>query len=230
MKPDRWSIVSIFSIAVACAPIASIGYQHSQGNLLFNTETATCPAKGPVVLALYTGRADRVAFAYDHYKKAAAYGSVLFISASPGETLRKEFTEVNKDTSVQIDETAIDTIDNARATANWLKAQNWKYTDICIVTDDIHMPRAYFETRLALPKEINIHALPVPYNDADYTYRFKETISLACRALEETARDIIEFHGSLCYAAHKLLTGQPQRSRTPLRPSSLVYLTPQEPS
>lgn len=59
---------------------------------------------------------------------------------------------------IDLGRSADDTLGNASETAAW--AREHHYTQIILVTDDYHMPRAYAELSLALP-EAEIHPYPV---------------------------------------------------------------------
>jgi len=57
---------------------------------------------------------------------------------------------------------AVDTIGNARETAEWVKARG--YDTLIVVTADYHMPRALLEIRSALP-DITVIPYPVATNE-----------------------------------------------------------------
>lgn len=68
---------------------------------------------------------------------------------------------------VDIGSDALDTVGNARETAQWARAGN--YSTLILVTSDYHMPRALIEMRSALPEvEIVAHVVsaPAPWSGA----------------------------------------------------------------
>ena len=65
------------------------------------------------------------------------------------------------DCCVDLGFTAVDTVGNARETADWAKAM--KFSSLTIVTSDYHMPRAMLELRAVLrPPGVALQAYAVP--------------------------------------------------------------------
>ncbi|HEY5072019.1 MAG TPA: YdcF family protein [Caulobacteraceae bacterium] len=68
------------------------------------------------------------------------------------------------DCCVDLGFTAADTLGNARETADWARAMN--YRSLILVTADYHMPRAMLELRSALPG-VSVTAFPVATPELD---------------------------------------------------------------
>jgi uncharacterized SAM-binding protein YcdF (DUF218 family) len=65
------------------------------------------------------------------------------------------------DCCVDLGFTAVDTVGNARETADWAKSM--KFSSLTIVTSDYHMPRAMLELRAVLrPPGVSLQAYAVP--------------------------------------------------------------------
>jgi uncharacterized SAM-binding protein YcdF (DUF218 family) len=65
------------------------------------------------------------------------------------------------DCCVDLGFTAVDTVGNARETADWARAM--RYQSLTIVTSDYHMPRAMLELRAVMrPPAFTLQAYPVP--------------------------------------------------------------------
>ena len=65
------------------------------------------------------------------------------------------------DCCVDLGFTAIDTVGNARETADWAKAM--RFSSLTVVTSDYHMPRAMLELRAVLrPPQVSLQTYAVP--------------------------------------------------------------------
>ncbi len=65
------------------------------------------------------------------------------------------------DCCVDLGFTAVDTVGNARETADWAKAM--RFSSLTIVTSDYHMPRAMLELRAVLrPPQVTLQSYAVP--------------------------------------------------------------------
>ena len=76
---------------------------------------------------------------------------------------------------------AIDTVGNARETAQWAKARG--YDRLILVTADYHMPRALLELRGAMPR-VQLAAYPVATEDVDARAWWKSPQSLRLMVFE----------------------------------------------
>ena len=83
-------------------------------------------------------------------------GRRLLISGVNRNASREDIRNVSKaarrlyDCCVDLGFTAVDTIGNARETADW--ARSMRYSSLIIVTADYHMPRAMLELRAVMPE------------------------------------------------------------------------------
>ena len=76
---------------------------------------------------------------------------------------------------------AIDTLGNARETAQWARARG--YDRLILVTADYHMPRALLELRGAMPR-VQLTAYPVATEDVDARVWWKSPQSLRLMVAE----------------------------------------------
>jgi uncharacterized SAM-binding protein YcdF (DUF218 family) len=76
---------------------------------------------------------------------------------------------------------AIDTVGNARETAQWARARG--YDRLILVTADYHMPRALLELRGAMPR-VQLTAYPVATEDVDARVWWKSPQSLRLMMVE----------------------------------------------
>jgi uncharacterized SAM-binding protein YcdF (DUF218 family) len=120
------------------------------------------PADGIVALT-GANSAERIAAAMDLLEQGA--GKRLLISGVNRGVSREDIRRVSKaarrlyDCCVDLGFTAIDTVGNARETADW--ARNMRYRRLIIVTADYHMPRAMLELRAVMREpEFQLQAYP----------------------------------------------------------------------
>jgi uncharacterized SAM-binding protein YcdF (DUF218 family) len=92
-------------------------------------------------------------------------GQRLLISGVNRDVSREDIRNVSKaarrlyDCCVDLGFTAVDTVGNARETADW--ARNMRYRSLIIVTADYHMPRAMLELRAVMREpEFHLQAYP----------------------------------------------------------------------
>jgi uncharacterized SAM-binding protein YcdF (DUF218 family) len=96
-------------------------------------------------------------------------GRRLLISGVNRDASREDIRNVSKaarrlyDCCVDLGFTAVDTVGNARETADW--ARNMRYRSLIIVTADYHMPRAMLELRAVMREpefQLQTYAVPTP--------------------------------------------------------------------
>jgi uncharacterized SAM-binding protein YcdF (DUF218 family) len=124
------------------------------------------PADGIVALTGANSN-ERIAAAVDLLSDG--YGRRLLVSGVNREASREDIRTVSKavrrlyDCCVDLGFSAVDTVGNARETADWARAM--RYHSLIIVTADYHMPRAMLELRAVL-REPDVHlqsyAAPTP--------------------------------------------------------------------
>jgi uncharacterized SAM-binding protein YcdF (DUF218 family) len=122
------------------------------------------PADGIVVL---TGASSNERMGAGVALLTAGYGRRMLVSGVnrdlTREDLRTATTAVKRlyDCCVDLGFNAVDTVGNARETADWAKSM--RYRSLTVVTTDYHMPRAMLELRAVLrPPEFTLQPYAVP--------------------------------------------------------------------
>jgi uncharacterized SAM-binding protein YcdF (DUF218 family) len=111
-------------------------------------------AEGIVVL---TGAASRERIAAAVSLLSANYGRRVLVSGVNRDLTREDVRSVSNavrrlyDCCVDLGFSALDTVGNARETADWAKAM--RFTSLIVVTADYHMPRAMLELRALLDRQ-----------------------------------------------------------------------------
>lgn len=154
----------LFSLAVVATALAWLGGLVWFVSAIKDDPAAfDVPADGIVVL---TGGAERVTVALDLLKRGA--GKRLLISGVHPDTAAADLSDKAIGTAelfdccVDLDRKARDTRGNARESAEWARAHD--YRRLIVVTADYHMPRTLIEFRAAMP---NVRLLPYPVRPKD---------------------------------------------------------------
>jgi uncharacterized SAM-binding protein YcdF (DUF218 family) len=118
----------------------------------------------------------------------AGHGRRLLISGVYRKTTREQIRQDARavagpiyDCCVDLGFEAIDTLGNARETAEWAKARG--YDRLILVTADYHMPRALLELRGAMPK-VQLVPYPVATDDLDARGWWKTPGALRLMSME----------------------------------------------
>lgn len=154
------------------------------------TPAAPPPAADGIV-ALTGGSNLRLRAATDLLE--AGKGRRLLVSGVNRDVTRGQIWGVTRaakplfDCCVDLDFTARDTIGNARETALWVRARN--YRSLILVTADYHMPRAALELRARLP-EARIITYPLATPDLDASH-WQDTTHGARRMVWEYTKYLV---------------------------------------
>lgn len=181
------AFVMIMMLGLITMPLA---YHYSKGNLSFKLPP---PRVKTDAVMVFTGSPDRLVQGYESYLQGQTKKVMITGDDYPEEAREPEVRKLSKKVrkkNVYIDLKATNTIENAQNGAQW--ALDNRINSILLVTAEGHMPRAYFELRRLLPKNIKVYADPVP-GDQKYQGMDSEEIRLLCR-MYETATDT-----SFCY-------------------------------
>jgi uncharacterized SAM-binding protein YcdF (DUF218 family) len=123
------------------------------------------PAADGIVVLTGANSNERIAAAVDLL--AARRGRRVLVSGVNREVTREQLRTASNtvrrlyDCCVDLGFNAVDTVGNARETAEWAKAM--RYKSLTVVTTDYHMPRAMLELRAVLrPPDIVLQPYPVP--------------------------------------------------------------------
>lgn len=121
------------------------------------------PAEGVVVL---TGANSRERIAAGVGLLSDGFGKRVLVSGVNRELTREDMRNVTPavkriyDCCVDLGFSALDTVGNARETADWAKAM--RFHSLIVVTADYHMPRAMLELRAVLgPQGVQLQPYPV---------------------------------------------------------------------
>ncbi|MFC3068808.1 YdcF family protein [Phenylobacterium soli] len=121
------------------------------------------PADGVVVL---TGVSSRERIGAGVGLLSDGYGKRVLVSGVNRELTREDIRNVTPavrklyDCCVDLGFSALDTVGNARETADWSRAM--RYKSLIVVTADYHMPRAMLELRAVLtPQGVDLQPYPV---------------------------------------------------------------------
>lgn len=137
--------------AILCLVSLTLGFFLFSHNIENSTKTKTPPKSDAIVVL--TGGANRIQTAFALMDKNL--GERLLITGVNWRTSKSAiFGALNRDINnsklkVDIDHLALDTLGNAKETANWAKRHNYK--KLIIVTSNFHMSRSLLEFKLAMP-------------------------------------------------------------------------------
>jgi uncharacterized SAM-binding protein YcdF (DUF218 family) len=144
------------------------------------------PGRAQGIVALTGGSNQRLQAAMDLLQDAR--GRRLLISGVYRKTTREDVRHAARavdgpiyDCCVDLGFEAIDTLGNARETAEWARARG--YSRLILVTADYHMPRALLELKGAMPK-VRLTPYPVQTGDMDARIWWKSPQGLRLMALE----------------------------------------------
>lgn len=117
-----------------------------------------------IVALTGVGAQERISAAVDLL--AANYGKRVLVSGVNRDLTREDMRNVTGavkrlyDCCVDLGFSALDTVGNARETADWARAM--RFSSLIVVTSDYHMPRAMLELRAVLqPQGVALQAYPV---------------------------------------------------------------------
>jgi uncharacterized SAM-binding protein YcdF (DUF218 family) len=129
-------------------------------------------------------------------------GKRLLISGVNRDVSREDIRNATKaaprlyDCCVDLGFTAVDTVGNARETADW--ARSMRYRSLVIVTADYHMPRAMLELRAVMREpefRLQTYAVPTPSLKARRWWRSPSSARLMvteyCKYLAILGRDLV---------------------------------------
>jgi uncharacterized SAM-binding protein YcdF (DUF218 family) len=123
------------------------------------------PAADGIVVLTGANSNERIAAAVDLL--AAHRGRRVLVSGVDRRVSREELRTASNtvrrlyDCCVDLGFNSVDTVTNARETAEWAKAM--RYRSLTIVTTDYHMPRAMLELRAVLrPPQVTLQSYAVP--------------------------------------------------------------------
>lgn len=180
--------VVLLALAVAVVPPL---YHYNKGYLSAQPLPPTAKADAVMV---FTGSAERIVEGSESYLEGKAKRMMItgtdYTTEAKEPKVRKLLRKVRKD-KIYVDLKARNTIENARNGAQW--AMKNHVNSILLVTNEAHMPRAYFELRRLLPEKVKIYTNTVPGGLKKYSGLDSEKGRLLCR-MYETATDT-----SFCY-------------------------------
>lgn len=123
------------------------------------------PARADGIVVL-TGAASRERIATGVSLLSDNYGRRVLVSGVNRDLTREDVRSVSNavrrlyDCCVDLGFSALDTVGNARETADWAKAM--RFRSLIVVTADFHMPRAMLELRAVLePQGVSLQPYPV---------------------------------------------------------------------
>lgn len=163
--PNKWKTTALaitkLSLCIAIFCVISL----SSGFVWYSYQIKNCaniktPQKSDGIVVL-TGGANRIQTAFSLMDKKL--GERLLITGVNKRTSKKAiFNALNRDIltsniKVDLDHLALDTIGNAKETAQWVEAHDYK--KLIIVTSDFHLTRSLLEFKQAMPK---IELIPYP--------------------------------------------------------------------
>ncbi len=185
--------VILLALAVAATPPV---YYYYKGTLSASPLPPTAKADAVIV---FTGSPDRLIEGTEMYLEGKAKRMMITGTDYPndikGPGVRKLLKKIRKD-KIYVDLKAKNTIENAKNGAEWAIKNNVK--SILLITNEAHMPRAYFELRHLLPKQVKIYTNATPGGNKKYSALDSEKGRLLCR-MYETATDT-----SFCYKARSI--------------------------
>jgi uncharacterized SAM-binding protein YcdF (DUF218 family) len=186
----------MLAIGVMAMPVL---YHYSKGNLAW-AAVPLPPKSHTDAVVVFTGDSDRAVKGYQFY--LMGWAKRLMIT---GYDYTKEYKEepkvrrlskrADKD-DVTIDLEATNTIENAENSAEWILKNGAK--TVLLITNEDHMPRAFFELRRQLPESIKIYTNPTK-GEIDHAGLDSEKGRLLCR-MYETATG-----ASFCYQTRQII-------------------------
>jgi len=158
------------------------------------------PAADGIVVLTGANSNERIAAAVDLL--AARRGRRVLVSGVNREVTREQLRAASNtvrrlyDCCVDLGFNAVDTVGNARETAEWAKAM--RFRSLTIVTTDYHMPRAMLELRAVLRPPgviLQTYAVPTPILKAKDWWRSPRAARLMvveyCKYLAILAREAV---------------------------------------
>lgn len=191
-------------LAVLTAALVPPVYQVASGNLpvgaIFHDgkKTPACPFSFSQAIVVFSGDKGRIETAL----KLQAKGKFsnpdlrLFISGDSQTTKLASLKPFAQSVRTILDLKARNTIDNGLITAQWVKKN--RVRSVCLVTDDYHMARSYFELKTVAP-ELEIKPVPLKQGHVGKAEPYK----LACRVYEDFAVTFLGLDskpGQYCYS------------------------------
>jgi uncharacterized SAM-binding protein YcdF (DUF218 family) len=190
------SVAAFFVLAL----IWAAGLLAFAGRVQQSTPAAEpAPADGIVALT-GAGSLERISAALGLLQDGT--GKRLLISGVNRDASREDIRNVSKagrrlyDCCVDLGFTAVDTVGNARETADW--ARNMRFHSLIIVTADYHMPRAMLELRAVMREpefHLQAYAVPTPSLKVRRWWRSPHSARLMvveyCKYLAILARDLV---------------------------------------
>jgi len=144
------------------------------------------PGRAQGIVALTGGSNRRLQAAMDLLQDRR--GRRLLISGVYRKTTREQIRQDARavaapiyDCCVDLGFEAVDTLGNARETAEWARARG--YDRLIVVTADYHMPRALLELKGAMPK-VRLTPYPVPTDDVDARTWWRSAQGVRLMAIE----------------------------------------------
>lgn len=178
-------------------------YQMASGNLparlIFKKaeEKPSCPYSFNQAVVVFSGDKGRIETALKLYARGKFSNPdlKLFISGDSASPKLASLRSFAQSVRTVLDIKARNTIDNGLITAQWAKKNRVK--SVCLVTDDYHMARSYFELKNIAP-ELDIKPVPLTQGHKGKTEHYK----LACRVYEDFVVSFLGLDskpGQYCY-------------------------------
>lgn len=143
----------VLGMLLLAAWVLGLGYYTSAMPRVLEDETTQTDA-----IVVLTGGSERLEVGLDLLERGLA--RQLFLSGVGGEVTLEDLRETALDVPdhmserVTLGHAALDTVGNARETADWMAAMG--FTSLRLVTAAYHMPRALLELRAAMPEVLII--------------------------------------------------------------------------
>lgn len=192
----RFIVGAVLAIGVIAMPVF---YHYSAGNLAW--AAVTLPPKSHTdAVIVFTGDSDRTVKGYQFYlmgwaKRLMITGDDYTEEYKDEVKVRRLSKAADKD-DVTIDLEATNTIENAENSAEWVLKNGAK--TVLLITNEDHMPRAFFELRRQLPESVKIYTNPTP-GEIDHAGLDSEKGRLLCRVYETATGT------SFCYQTREII-------------------------